>query len=733
MNNTLTLELIIDGQKATATIDMLDLKAQVLSQTLTETGRAPMIKEFYTDLMTLDKITDEASDSIAEFITYNNVSETEIYNVVNALREEQKTLGMASDAYQTHGSVIANIGNAQQKLATRNYQYSNETKTAVAGTQQMNMAMMQLGYAFGDASMFAVNFRMGLMGIMNNMQMVIQLALQSAASAKTMGMSFMDVAKSSIGGVGGIMVAVNGMLLLLQLLPGLFDDTTESVKEQSKEVDTLANKYEKLTRRQLENENAMVSNKLTELTKEFQSKYGNAKLVEENSGLFGWIFGGLVKTEMTEAEQKKYESLLNQKKALDETASKLGYIKNLENEMNQLLEKRKEIKNPAAVTAYDLWIDHYQKLIDKTKLVSPEERSAKAFEAAEEQLTLAQQHTEEMARIQGDGDLLMLDMKKGHLAEMIELYKSFGKDTTALQYKLIETDAQITKKTKPNLQYDMKEAEQEMYEDVDKPLPDVKIMHQEELEEIRINSINNEFERQRALADYQYQIELEKYKDYQNFSEIKTALDQEYSAKKNRINEDQRNNELALASQTFASLGALFAKHTAAYKAVAIAQAIINTYEGATKALAQGGIFGPALAAVVIASGMAQVLQIQKQDVDKFETGGLIKGRRHSEGGVIIEAEDEEYIMNRNATRRNFNILSALNAGYDINDITRAAGGSIILNNNDNSAVVGEITALKNEVIQLQNALRGIKLVVGKNTARDLVQLGNNQLRSGGI
>lgn len=45
-------------------------------------------------------------------------------------------------------------------------------------------------------------------------------------------------------------------------------------------------------------------------------------------------------------------------------------------------------------------------------------------------------------------------------------------------------------------------------------------------------------------------------------------------------------------------------------KTMAIAQATINTYEGATKALAQGGIFGIAYAATVIAAGLANVAQI---------------------------------------------------------------------------------------------------------------------------
>jgi hypothetical protein len=45
-------------------------------------------------------------------------------------------------------------------------------------------------------------------------------------------------------------------------------------------------------------------------------------------------------------------------------------------------------------------------------------------------------------------------------------------------------------------------------------------------------------------------------------------------------------------------------------KSLAVGQAIINTYVGASKAIAEGGTFGPIIAAGVIASGLAQVRQI---------------------------------------------------------------------------------------------------------------------------
>lgn len=60
----------------------------------------------------------------------------------------------------------------------------------------------------------------------------------------------------------------------------------------------------------------------------------------------------------------------------------------------------------------------------------------------------------------------------------------------------------------------------------------------------------------------------------------------------------------------------------AVQKGFSIAQAVINTYEGATKALAQGGIFGPILAASVIAFGLAQVATIAAQQPGGGAYGG---------------------------------------------------------------------------------------------------------------
>jgi len=59
-------------------------------------------------------------------------------------------------------------------------------------------------------------------------------------------------------------------------------------------------------------------------------------------------------------------------------------------------------------------------------------------------------------------------------------------------------------------------------------------------------------------------------------------------------------------------------------KAVSITQALISTYTGAAKAIEQGGVFGPFLAAAVVAAGLAQVAAIRAQQYPGREKGGTV-------------------------------------------------------------------------------------------------------------
>lgn len=74
-------------------------------------------------------------------------------------------------------------------------------------------------------------------------------------------------------------------------------------------------------------------------------------------------------------------------------------------------------------------------------------------------------------------------------------------------------------------------------------------------------------------------------------------------------------------------------------KAAAIAQAIINTYQGATKALAEGGLYGIATAAVVVANGMANVAKIRSQSTGYSEGGYTGAGGKYQPAGIVHKGE----------------------------------------------------------------------------------------------
>lgn len=77
-----------------------------------------------------------------------------------------------------------------------------------------------------------------------------------------------------------------------------------------------------------------------------------------------------------------------------------------------------------------------------------------------------------------------------------------------------------------------------------------------------------------------------------------------------KIAEAKRDAEIGAAQSTLNIISGLVDQNSVAGKAIAVTQAIINTYQGASKAIAQGGIFGPIAAAATIAAGLIQVRKI---------------------------------------------------------------------------------------------------------------------------
>lgn len=224
---------------------------------------------------------------------------------------------------------------------------------------------------------------------------------------------------------------------------------------------------------------------------------------------------------------------------------------------------------------------------------------------------------------------------------------------------------------------DAKKAE----EDAKKKLEDDKKFRDESLrnEEAYINKqydlqkLNalREIEDQQELAKKLEEIEAQRYANLlqarKDAGEDTTAMELKYAEdlarKKGEIEKSAADAKIKLDEATkkhqedmFNAIGqglsgvqGLVEEHTVAYKAIAVAQAIMDTYAGATKAFAQGGTLGYIGAAGVIAAGMANVQKILATEIPKDKGGasasmsappsgpsvGIISGQLNSSAQVL--------------------------------------------------------------------------------------------------
>lgn len=103
------------------------------------------------------------------------------------------------------------------------------------------------------------------------------------------------------------------------------------------------------------------------------------------------------------------------------------------------------------------------------------------------------------------------------------------------------------------------------------------------------------------------------------------AFQKENSAKQKQIDRDLADAKTTETSKALGTIASIVGENSKFGKGIAVVQAIQDTYAGATKAFAQGGIFGYVGAAGIIASGLANVKKITSTKEPKapsFAKGG---------------------------------------------------------------------------------------------------------------
>lgn len=119
------------------------------------------------------------------------------------------------------------------------------------------------------------------------------------------------------------------------------------------------------------------------------------------------------------------------------------------------------------------------------------------------------------------------------------------------------------------------------------------------------------FEEELAFFDKQRELQRQELEAADATNKQLIAFDKETAAARTQIEAQQQATKLGIISDALGTLAAAVGENTAAGKALAVAQAIINTYQGATLALATyPPPFGAIAAATVIAAGLLQVKKI---------------------------------------------------------------------------------------------------------------------------
>lgn len=332
-----------------------------------------------------------------------------------------------------------------------------------------------------------------------------------------------------------------------------------------------------------------------------------------------------------------------------------------------------------------------------------QEATIKQMETALMALNLSMQAKE----LENDTIGMKIENEKAYVEESLKLEKY------RLEQGLISKQEYANKEAEFNL--GIQQLEMQRKEEQDALMREREAMDAANLHELKMAEITNEYDLRQAQLDAQYAQEIAA---AEKIGADTALIQAKYEKAKEENTRARVNAELTMTAGLAGQMSTLLGEQSAIGKAFAVVQATINTYLGATKALATGGILGIAQAAVVIAFGMKQVATIAKQkdpdtkintSVKKYAKGGQIYGRSHAQGGVtfrgdngqVFEAEGGEnvYVLKKTASAE-INALSALNEAHGGNSfgtsgLYKFADGGMVAGLSEANRVVKQAESMK--------------------------------------
>lgn len=384
--------------------------------------------------------------------------------------------------------------------------------------------------------------------------------------------------------------------------------------------------------------------------------------------------------------KRKYEQIKAQNElgytTKEDRRAEMQALADLQGKQAEYISQRKELENQASgLTAQRNAADAAAFKANEEKKAAAAVRAAQEAENAKRELQEQTIRQFEEARTRLELSLREKEMANDSTALKLENEKAYVGESLKLERYRLEQGL-ISKQEFANreraFQLGVLQLERQMREEQDRAEKERKALDEANLRELKMAGIADEYELRQAALDAQYQQEIAA---AERIGADTALIQARYEKAKEDNTRARVNAELTMTAGLAGQTSTLLGEESAIGKAFGVVQATINTYIGATKALAQGGILGIAQAAVVIAFGMKQVASIAKQKepdakvsgVKKYARGGMVVGRSHAQGGVtfrgdngqVFEAEGGEnvYIMKRTASAE-INALSAINEAH---------------------------------------------------------------------
>ena len=265
-----------------------------------------------------------------------------------------------------------------------------------------------------------------------------------------------------------------------------------------------------------------------------------------------------------------------------------------------------------------------------------EERREKELEIAELKATLIDQTTQlqnieyDAARVGRELRQQALDEEKAAAEERKKIAEKEAEDKRiaeeeAAAKKLAEEEAAaLAEQAEADRKAQLREIEQQL------DLEDIENAYEKARQEMAIQE-------EQALAELELlgATEAQKQRVRDSFAKKKKKLDKDEAAFGEKMAEAEADAKMGLAADAFASIAQLAGENSAVGKAAAAAATAINTYQGASKALAElPPPFSYIAAATTVVAGLAQVKNIMSTKLPQGD--GASGGARSS--GISVSA-----------------------------------------------------------------------------------------------